>query len=286
LLNDRDTANRIYLDMPIEHVPEFYDASATYPMEGFAVRPQPATLASVVPAPSFAARSARFTGSGDDDQNIEKTLSGKAGGDGLLSMWIKNDDVSWNDSNYLRHLFDFRQSPGGASVFYCRANSGSRLEIVLGDGGENTPSDLLTGFSIGSWYHILMSWAEDGARVVYVNGVQQVNRSIGTIDLKTNNLFTSAISSAAPSQDWRRWAGDIGHFYLNMDETLDITVQANREKFALSGNPVNLGADGSLPTGTAPRFYFDGDAPAWGNQGSNGAWTATGTLTAGGVPSY
>jgi hypothetical protein len=44
LLEPRDVNAKLYLDMPIEHVPALYDASALYPFEGIAVRPQPAAL--------------------------------------------------------------------------------------------------------------------------------------------------------------------------------------------------------------------------------------------------
>jgi len=44
LLENRDTAARLYLDMLIEHVPSWYDSGATYGMEGVPVRPQPDAL--------------------------------------------------------------------------------------------------------------------------------------------------------------------------------------------------------------------------------------------------
>lgn len=54
ILNGENTVNEIYLDQLIEHVPLLYDASATYPMEGIPVRPQPTTMDSVVPfVPTF-----------------------------------------------------------------------------------------------------------------------------------------------------------------------------------------------------------------------------------------
>jgi hypothetical protein len=50
--------------------------------------------------------------------------------------------------------------------------------------------------------------------------------------------------------------GDIAEVYIAVGQWLDLTVQANREKFVLGGKPVNLGADGSLPTGVAPTIYL------------------------------
>jgi len=46
------------------------------------------------------------------------------------------------------------------------------------------------------------------------------------------------------------------------DQYLDLSVQANREKFrTAAGKPKNLGSDGSTPTGTAPSHYFKSASP-------------------------
>ena len=65
---------------------------------------------------------------------------------------------------------------------------------------------------------------------------------------------------------------------------LDITAAANRRKFIDgSGRPVNLGVDGSVPTGAAPLLYCSlltnsvaGDFAT--NRGTGGNMTVTGTL--------
>jgi hypothetical protein len=53
---------------------------------------------------------------------------------------------------------------------------------------------------------------------------------------------------------------------------LDFTVETNRRKFVgADGKPVNLGADGSTPTGVAPAIFFSGDASTFGtNRGTGG----------------
>ena len=84
----------------------------------------------------------------------------------------------------------------------------------------------------------------------------------------------------------RAWVGDLAHVYLNVDETLDLSAPANRAVFASNGAPANLDVDGSLVTGTALAFYFDGPVPAWGNQGSAGSYPLGGLLTASGTPQY
>jgi hypothetical protein len=71
----------------------------------------------------------------------------------------------------------------------------------------------------------------------------------------------------------------VADFYLNTDETLDISVEANRRKFIDAvGKPVDLGATGATPTGSQPAVFMTGAAASFGNVGYAGAFTLTGTL--------
>ena len=58
-------------------------------------------------------------------------------------------------------------------------------------------------------------------------------------------------------------------------------VESTRRKFISSTlKPVDLGMDGSTPTGAAPTIFFSGDATAFStNQGTGGTFTLTGSLT-------
>ena len=76
----------------------------------------------------------------------------------------------------------------------------------------------------------------------------------------------------------------MAEFYLNFGEYLDFSTESNRRLFSdASGNPVDIGLDGSGLTGSAPTAYFSvrsGDAaPDFAtNRGSGGNTTITGTL--------
>ena len=80
------------------------------------------------------------------------------------------------------------------------------------------------------------------------------------------------------------WNGDIAEVYY-AQEYVDLSVQANREKF-ISGTgtgakPVDLGNDGSIPTGTQPLIYFRGAKDTWNagtNAGSGGDFTMSGAV--------
>jgi len=73
---------------------------------------------------------------------------------------------------------------------------------------------------------------------------------------------------------------DIADFYVAIGQFLDLSNPANIAKFIADGKPVDLGADGSLPTGTAPTIFFSGNASSFTtNKGTGGAFTLTGELT-------
>lgn len=74
---------------------------------------------------------------------------------------------------------------------------------------------------------------------------------------------------------------DIADFWFDSNTFLDISVEANRRKFIdANGNPVFLGTDGSLATGSAPDIFLSGDTATWHtNKGSGGGFTENGTLT-------
>lgn len=78
-----------------------------------------------------------------------------------------------------------------------------------------------------------------------------------------------------------KYVGDMANFWFAPGQFVDFSNQANRRKFIdAGGKPVNLGADGSTPTGTAPAIFFSGDAAAFAtNAGTGGAFTLTGSLT-------
>lgn len=74
---------------------------------------------------------------------------------------------------------------------------------------------------------------------------------------------------------------DVADFWCAPSQFIDFTIEANRRKFIdAAGKPVDLGADGSTPTGTAPAIFFSGDHATFGtNKGTGGSFTLTGTLT-------
>jgi hypothetical protein len=278
LLEDRDVPNKLFLDMMVEHIPLLYDNSATYPYEGIAVAPLQTDLAVTVPAPPFAPRAVYSDGTNDGFIAGDSVASN---GSGLISLWFRNKDTAWAQ---LKYLLQLRTS--GSSKLQLATSSSNRISFRLEIDGSLSSNSFSSdsnnnGFAANQWYHFLIAY-QNGSLVVYVNDQEALNSFIGQpfVDsLNQQGFLSESILRNQPNADY-------GHLWLSTNQTMDITVQANREKFALSGNPVDVGANGQLPTGVSPEYYFDGSAATWNNKGTLGALTLTGALDEATAPSY
>ena len=220
-------------------------------------------------------RGVRFDGS-NDYMTRGADLTGNADGKlGTISFWAKlfTDGVQQfvyrDPSNVHRIVFD------GAD----------KIEIVFSGGGTDriTLSSSGGGIDTGSgWVHIMASWdVGNNAGHLYIDDVSDESTEIisnSDIDYtRTNHRIASDVSAADLD-------AELAQVYLNFSEYVDLSSASNRRKFiSASGKPVNLGSDGSLPTGTSPIIFFDlapGDAVSTfaSNKGTGGGFTLTGSL--------
>lgn len=131
----------------------------------------------------------------------------------------------------------------------------------------------------GLWHHIICSFnAATDEKYIFVDDASSI--SVGTfidgiVDFTDTNCGIFATSSGTSKFD-----ACIADFWMTLS-FFDISVQANRRKFIdASGNPVDLGSDGSTPTGTAPLIFFSGATASWHtNKGSGGGFTENGALS-------
>ena len=132
------------------------------------------------------------------------------------------------------------------------------------------------------WNHVLLSARTAATPLThkYINDASHAGTDLdgpltGTIDWTKIELGIGASFAGGG-----KMKGDMSEFYMT-NEFLDLSVVANRRKFIdASGFPVDLGADGSTPTGTAPLIYQSGDTVSWHtNKGSGGGFTENGALT-------
>lgn len=174
---------------------------------------------------------------------------------GIFSCWVNPDadsdlgcfgggygagDAMWTLS-LSDHLFQGRAG-GGGIFFHSQTNSNAWS----------------TG---GGWYHILQSWQGTGSFPgnfhSYINDVSNADETSGVepgsgIDY---SLYTHWYLGA-DRDGAANFVGGIAELYFAPNQFLDFSNSSNRRKFITSGGkPVDLGADGSLPTGTKPLVY-------------------------------
>lgn len=209
-------------------------------------------------------------------------LTGEADGKtGLFSVWVKFDSSASAIEEFVRikgGTFTIQRT--GTGEIRIRAFNSTPTEILLAD-------TTATFDDTDGWIHILIAWDLSTTTVqMYINDSSDISVSTATND--DIDLTNTDWGIGGRDTGIELLGADVADFYLNLAETLDISSEANRRKFIdASGKPVDLGSDGSTPTGTAPIIYLHGATDTWHtNDGSGGGFTENGELTtAGSSPS-
>lgn len=138
----------------------------------------------------------------------------------------------------------------------------------------------------GAWHHYIYSFnlTDTNKRHLYVDNVLR-SPSYTAYVASVLDYSRPDHSIGAEVNGASKVNGELADVWVNngVSSYLDLSVLDNLRKF-ISGNgkPVYLGADGSLPTGTAPIMFFSGPTVAWHtNKGSGGGFTENGALTDG-----
>jgi hypothetical protein len=135
-----------------------------------------------------------------------------------------------------------------------------------------------------AWHIVLASFdmTDTGKRNIYVNGANGSpsygSYSDAAIELSGANVYLGQESFGATYY----FSGKIGFLYFST-EYIDFSQEANRLLFFdCFGYPVDIGADGSLPTGTAPLIYMNSGFHLGTNLGTGGDFTPQNAPTDGG----
>ena len=137
-----------------------------------------------------------------------------------------------------------------------------------------------TGLDDGAWHHIICSCdLASGLGKIYVDDADNTGTPTLTntdMDLTHPNNDVGALSSGATN----KLEGDLADLWFDTSY-IDLSVEANRRDFIdTSSKPVDLGSDGSTPTGGQPIVFLSGDTDDWHtNKGSGGGFTENGALT-------
>lgn len=188
------------------------------------------------------------------------------GGDGS-AQYIMNADIG-----NTRRPEIFKDTSNKVEISYRRP---------AGDGVYTQRLQATTAITAASgWKHVL--WSFNGTtQHLYVNDATDLT-SVANLD-ETSDLTLSPWAVGAGSDASAKLNADVAEFWIAHGVYIDLSQAANRAKFISGGKPVDLGADGSLPTGSAPTVYLSvrpGDAASAfaTNRGSGGNFTENGAL--------
>lgn len=129
------------------------------------------------------------------------------------------------------------------------------------------------------WVHLFVciDLTDAAKRKVYLNGSPSslvvTTYTNDTLDMQgVSYLYNVGCGTASPTPDVRL-NGALSEVWFD-DSYLD-----DPTKFASGGHPISLGANGSIPTGSSPAFYFRGSGNGFNvNSGTAGDMTITGSL--------
>lgn len=222
----------------------------------------------------FVVSASDFNGTtGRMDATITIPISSK----GIFSGWIRLDGGNASD-------MEIWYTNGTNNI---ARNASNKFCIIFTDSVGTTKLDMNSSTSYtanAAWRHILASWDMSGTPVthLYMDGVSDkvVNTATTTSDLTYAKNNSASIGARNVDQFLD---GCMSEIYFNTAEYLDLSIQANRDKFRdpVTGKPVFLGASGAIPTGTIPTIYFRSTADVFEiNSGSGGNFTRNGTIVA------
>jgi len=132
------------------------------------------------------------------------------------------------------------------------------------------------------WNHFLCSGnLATSTFHMFVNGSSVLDAG-ATVVVNDNIDFTGLFHVGRIGSDSTAFYGEMAEFWLD-DSFIDFSSSTNREKFYSSGGAaVDLGSDGSTPTGSAPLVYLHLDSGETGNNFASNAGTGGDlTVTAG-----
>ena len=208
-------------------------------------------------------------------QSFWDQASGTAVGGLTVSFWVKLD------ASMSGEKFIFEEYSGSTGIplrisldnnWIAISSFNTSISRFLLIGYNRDASKFGADLSFGSWAHVMCAYDptnySGNPPVMYVNGVSVTAHQSPGSNWTTQNGNNSAGL-------WARYGGGVksdchlSDFWMD-DQYIDLTNSTNRAKFYNSGSPVDLGSDGSTPTGSQPLNFFSGPASNWStNLGTN-----------------
>lgn len=217
--------------------------------------------------------------------------------DGTVCLYARSLSVAQTNGDYTMAFFFKDVTPAGSGFVSVRSIEQGTTVTAFWSTPSPTPSNGIyfdfvdqndlhhlnadtdnTSLS-GGWHSFLASCRTNfpaGSKIVhiYLDDVD-VTANVADAAVAFTMLFNGlpiSIFGDGFTSDYL--LGDFANMWIAPGVYIDFTVMANRRKFITAANkPVNLGSDGSTPTGTAPAIYFTGNASSFGsNAGPGGSF--------------
>jgi hypothetical protein len=213
--------------------------------------------------------------------NLTTGFSATGSTSAFMSFNFYVDDTVWPSSGT---IVAFLTSVGNLRHRATFASSG-RLNIQIADSAGVSVGGLTTNtstFAVQTWYTVIVMMdttkATTGERFqVFMRPSGGAWTSLSGTRVGVLNGVADGVSRYQIAEGLTPpiWLADL---YATFTETLDIlNVPAERDKFLPT---VSKGANGSVPTGTAPAAFFSGPTSTWHeNKGTGGGNQLSGTPT-------
>ncbi len=193
-------------------------------------------------------------------------------------------NTTWTNYKYVVN----GTNAGGQQRFFLQVWDNNRIAIELYNSAGTQIGYFYSAnavFSVDTYYTIAISW--DTTTSTWVARYRPNGGSWATLNSSIVSLTASSTLDAIGRMNVGASNGggsgvvtnfDMADLWLDFGQKPDFTDSAVLAKFLPT---VSKGATGSLPTGTAPHFFFSGATATWlTNDGTAGGLTASGTLTA------
>jgi len=184
------------------------------------------------------------------DEAARRNTALVGGGDTKLvtmSVWFRS---SGNDGSS-RRIFDhqFRQS--------MRMTPAGSLQSIMANAANTTIAqfDTAGNWSDSLFHHWILSIdVAGGVSLVYVDGEVRPPPVVALDDFIEFGRSSSNIASSPSLTD--PFEGCIGELYINTEVAIDLSDPTELARFISPGRlPVDLGANGEIPTGVSPIIY-------------------------------
>lgn len=201
---------------------------------------------------------------------------------GIFSGWVRLDGGNATAMRLIAHMVALTDAGNRCR---CSRQATNVFLFTMTDAAGATQvqfSTVNTYLAGPTWLHVLASWNAGVATHLYVNDVSDITT---TTNINTTLDYTTGqVGTGGDGNSTLRMNGCFADFYWAPGQFLDFSVTDNRRKFIdARRRPVNLGSDGSRPTGTAPLIFHHLDKGEAANnfalnRGTGGDFTVTGSL--------